>query len=193
MTANGNKSAIACIGWGSLIWDPRKLPVRGDWYTDGPLLPVEFARESSDKRITLVICPALQSVRTLWCHLTVQDLETAKYALARREYDKATPAWIKANIGYWNRERDMHGMEAGAIADWAKDRGFAGVVWTNLPCKFNSTSGVFPSEDDVLCHLKALRGKERSDAETYVRKVPPQIDTPYRRRITQELGWTYTP
>jgi hypothetical protein len=45
---------IACIGRCSLIWDVRNLDVDGNW-RDGPLLPVEFARQSSNRRITLVL------------------------------------------------------------------------------------------------------------------------------------------
>jgi len=44
---------IACLGWGSLIWSPRTLPVSGDWHTDGPHLPIEFSRQAADGRITL--------------------------------------------------------------------------------------------------------------------------------------------
>lgn len=46
---------IACIGWGSLIWDRRNLDVDGVWRVDGPMLPVEFARQSGDGRVTLVL------------------------------------------------------------------------------------------------------------------------------------------
>ena len=37
---------IACLGWGSVIWDPRALPIQREWFKDGPFAPVEFTRQS---------------------------------------------------------------------------------------------------------------------------------------------------
>lgn len=47
--------AIAILGWGSLIWCPGNLRIRGPWRHDGPVLPIEFARISADGRLTLVV------------------------------------------------------------------------------------------------------------------------------------------
>lgn len=37
---------ISILGWGSLIWDWRHLPITGDWQRGGPVLPIEFSRIS---------------------------------------------------------------------------------------------------------------------------------------------------
>ena len=76
---------IACLGWGSLVWDPRTLPITGGWFQDGPLLPIEFTRCSSNRRITLVLDPKSRWLRVLWALMLPSDLDTATEALRERE------------------------------------------------------------------------------------------------------------
>lgn len=192
MTEAGAIGGIACIGWGSLFWSPGSLHLRGGWREGGPPLPVEFARQSNNKRMTLVICPGRSLLPTRWAMLDVPDIQSARRALAVRGYDRALviARWIEANIGFWERTTGArHGMEADSIPAWASDQGLAGAVWTSLTCKFNGENGVMPSEDEVIDSLRALEGKERVLAEEYVRNAPREIETPYRRRIALELGW----
>ena len=76
---------IACLGWGSLIWDPRGLAVRGHWRTDGPHGRVEFAGRSKDGRLTLVLLGTAQLVPLLWAEMIPTDLAVACEALRARE------------------------------------------------------------------------------------------------------------
>lgn len=179
---------IGCLGWGSLIWDPRNLPVRGAWFDDGPLLPIEFARESSDGRITLVICNVNYRVRSCWALLDANDLSTAKRYLATREgiEDKN----IEKSIGLWEAAGGTsHGAGASEIAQWAQTKQLDVVVWTNLEVGLKSKRGTVPAIKAVLDHLRTLPHAQGVLAERYIRKAPPQIDTEYRRQIAQELGW----
>jgi hypothetical protein len=182
---------IACLGWGSLIWDPRTLPIRKPWFNDGPLLPVEFARKSSDERVTLVIVPEESArtayVRTLWALMVVHSLDEAIERLAERETPKNHGG---DKIGRWpcDSTKSKNFAFADVIEEWAGEKGLGGVVWTALPPTFGG-------QDEVIEHLRALSsdGDKWKHAEEYVRKAPVQIDTEYRRRIECEFGWTPLP
>lgn len=120
---DGNNQAIACIGWGSLVHNPGHLRLRAGWHYDGPLLPVEFARESGGKRITLVLCPGVPRPCRHAGHCYVPDIESAKQSLGVREYPGAKRKWITENIGYWDQATgNSFGIEAETIAAWATER-----------------------------------------------------------------------
>lgn len=183
---------IACLGWGSLIWDPQGLPVRRPWFKDGPLLPIEFARESKDRRITLVIVPDdpnIACVRSLWALMAVGELEGAKKALANRE--GILPKNIRDHVGFWSEAKNSGQSYAGDIGVWASQKDLDAVIWTTLPPSFENKPGQETIADQVISFLKAPRPYEQwKRAEEYIRKAPRQIDTECRRGIEMELGWT---
>jgi hypothetical protein len=177
---------IVCLGWGSLIWSQKTLPVTGAWQPDGPDLQVELARESRDKPITLVICDGVPAVRTLWAVLDVETLEAAKQVLATREGVKL--ANIKYSIGWWSPTAASEHPGAAAIGQWAAGRDIRGVVWTALKPKMGEEYRT-PTQEEVVQHLSGLQGTERDVAEEYIRLAPRQIMTPYRTAIEDALGW----
>ncbi len=178
---------IACLGWGSLIWDPQALPIQRCWFNDGPLLPIEFARHSSGDYITLVIVPEARCVRSLWALMSVPDLATARVKLAEREGIRTQH--IPRDVGYWTSAESYNGQSSDTIGQWASYVGLDAVVWTNLPPKFRQEDKV-PTVDEVISLLQTRPLETKRRAEEYIRKTPRQIDTEYRRRIELELGWT---
>jgi hypothetical protein len=91
--------------------------------------PVEFARESSGRKITLLICKDAVLVSTLWALVDIADVITARQQLGVREFEDATSKWIEANIGFWSRSSgEQYGDGAEVIAAWAGPRDLAGAV-----------------------------------------------------------------
>ena len=180
---------IACLGWGSLVWDLRELPICRQWFSDGPLVKVDFLRESRDKRITLVLHNEAEPVRSLWAIMTVKTLAEAKSALAAREGIQEEN--IPKHVGSWSRG-STDPQYITEVKAWAESRGVEHVVWTALPPGFKGNRGTVPSQDEVVTHLCALSGPQRDNAEEYVRMAPAQVDTSYRRRIEADLGWGYS-
>ncbi|MCU7870806.1 MAG: hypothetical protein KZQ98_20125 [Candidatus Thiodiazotropha sp. (ex Lucinoma borealis)] len=178
---------ILCLGWGSLIWNPGSLPIKGDWETDGPALPIEFARQSSDGRLTLVVAQRCLDVEVLWAELDVHTIEDAKSSLAEREgiSDKN----IKYSIGHWTQEGRSRHLEASIIDPWAKTKFVDGVVWTGLKPGFKDNRGHVPTLEDTLNYLRELECEASKRAEEYVRRTPHQITTQYRDAYEREFGW----
>lgn len=173
---------IGCLGWGSLIWDPRDLPVRNGWQSDGPLLPVEFVRHlKKTNRLTLALVPGRPAVRVLWALLMVDDLHAAIVALAKRE---GAP---KANIGSWSRTAEARGDFAALIGEWATARQLDAIVWTALTPKWNDENGQSPTIEQAVEYVRTQG--PNSEAAKYIRLAPTQVDTDYRRRLLAELPW----
>jgi hypothetical protein len=176
---------IACLGWGSLVWDPRGLPIQRSWFEDGPFVRVDFARESSDGRITLVLENSAVPVRSLWAVTDTTNLDVAREALRARE-----GILLKnkdAHVGAWSVGQPAP-ESIFSLPEWANARCVNHVIWTALPAILPGKKG--SPESRVIRHLAKLTGQKRTDAEKYVRLAPKQIDTAYRRLIEAALQWT---
>ncbi len=175
---------IACLGWGSLVWDPRELPIQREWFEDGPFVQVEFARKSSDGRITLVLTPSARAVRSLWAVMDLTEVSGAREALRTRE---GIPKPGADKIAEWTCGQEVPNMIVD-LPQWAAARGVEAVIWTALPPKFDACNE--PTLSQVVDYLSGLTGNARDNAERYIRLTPRQIDTSYRRGIEAALHWT---
>lgn len=178
---------IVCLGWGSLIWDPRALPISSEWRTDGPSLPVEFARQSNDGRITLVLTQDATPIQVRWAKLDVSSVEDAKDRLAKRE--GVPDKFAHRSIGFWSPDAASDHRDTDLIGKWADGYGHRGVVWTALKPKFGSEY-IAPTAGQVIEYLEGLTGDQKRRAKEYIRRTPIQIATAYRREIERALGWT---
>ena len=179
---------IVCLGWGSLVWDPRELPIRPGWLTDGPLTPVEFVRQSFDGRITLVVEPNARPLAVLWAEMITLELPKATEALCARE--GIQPKNCQKYIGSWVRGA-LPPRHIRDLPTWAEAREIDAVVWTALRPRFDRKDAI-PSCDEVIGYLSTLKDPVRAQAKKYVERAPRQIQTEYRRRIEETLGWVYT-
>ena len=149
-------------------------------------MPVEFMRQSSDGRITLVINPLTTPLRVLWAHMVAVDLPVAEKALCDRE--GIAERDCSSRIGSWKRG-DVPPINISGLPAWAEAHELDAVVWTALGPRFGKKDRS-PSGDEVIAYLGGLRGLVRDHAKQYVERAPQQIDTDYRRQIEAVLGWS---
>ncbi|MYN47639.1 hypothetical protein GTP23_21590 [Pseudoduganella sp. FT93W] len=176
---------LAYIAWGSLVWDPRALPLGSPWSSDGPRVCVEFARKSENGRLTLVLAGDAQPSTGFWALCPQDAMAQAIEALALRE--GIPPSARARRIGQWRpgQEDPPHMSD---LSPWAARHGITGAVWTDLRPNFDD--GQTPGIDRVLHYLRGLTGEKRALAEEYIRKAPRQVRTRYRPDIEAEFGWT---
>jgi hypothetical protein len=176
---------IACIAWGSLLWEPGALKLASDWTPGGPLLPLEFVRDSDDSdELALVLHEPAPPMPTWWALLDTQDMDAAREMLRQREKIRPDyPQWV-GSIPNPRGTVDMR------VAAWMRMMGIDGVVWTAVPAKFAKVGERAPSPHEAVAFLDGLQGEVRANAEKYVRQIPPEIRTLYRQVFEERLGWT---
>lgn len=180
---------IAVLGWGSLLWKPEALHVKKEndqnqWFEEGPFLPIEFARISSDGRLTLVIAKQSQPVQTYYAVSTYHQLDEAILDLAIRE------GCGKSKIGYVLKEiSDNQSDTPQIIYKWLLSQNLDAVIWTNLKPNFKDKIGLALNEDNVINYLKYIPQEVQTKAEEYIRKAPLAIKTPIRTAIQNKLDW----
>lgn len=108
---------IACLGWGSLVWSPDRLPVELPWREDGPALPVEFTRRSNNGRLTLVLTEGVPRIPVLWVPIKAETVKEAREALRVRE--GVVTRNLDRDVGFCELGVPSPYAEAESIAVWA--------------------------------------------------------------------------
>jgi hypothetical protein len=181
---------IAVLAWGSLVWDQRDLKIAAKFDPTGPRLPIEFCRVSADGRLTLVIDePNGAECISYQARSFFNNLEAAAANLAEREGMSST-----ANVGFIDMvaektsaiSLERHPKSVSTIRAWAVSNEFDAVIWTALGMKFKDATGVMFSVVAALSYLEALEGVRFSRALEYIRRAPPEVQTPVRVAVNRK-------
>src|SRR5271156_3815962 len=148
-------TAIACLGWGSLVWDPRQLLVSPPWKIDGPQAHIEFLRISDHRegRVTLVLDGSAGPVTSLWARMTTTDLATARESLRARE--RVPTPNMNRDIGIWCRG-DASPRLIPNLSEWSQSKRLDAVVYTKLGQNFHQ-DGKLPAAEEVVEYLRNLK------------------------------------
>jgi hypothetical protein len=175
---------IAKLVWGSLHWDPRGLATTGEWFADGPELPIEYARISRGNRLTLVIKPGFDLVTTLYAVSRLTELEAARENLrVREDTDNIN------NIGFLrfddgeNYVGPDHVLVLEILTVWNACKGFDAVIWSEFAPNFTLKAKLPFTVQNVITFLERLPIEEKDRAMEYIKKAPAQITTRFRAQI----------
>ena len=185
---------IAVLAWGSLVWDPRELEAAATFAPNGPLLPVEFCRVSGDGRLTLVVDETFGIVcKTHSAPSALQTLDDAIENLRVREGMSSTRE-VGFVVPASGKQSDVatqrHPEAIATIAAWATANGYDAAIWTALESNFgeHGKGGEPFSVTAAVRYLEKLAGQDAAKfarALDYIRKAPPEVDTPVREEVAK--------
>jgi hypothetical protein len=186
-------SAIAIIGWGSLLWDLDNLSpfVVGDWSINaGPWLPLEFSLVSRKRLGALAL--AIDEKHGAYSPSSIilsmhSDIIAARSDLAARERTALNA------IGFIDLVKQSdHSISLTTktlIFPWLKQSGLQGAVWTDSPPNFeNHTSQSF-SVENAKRYLRSLSKPCLREAKRYITNAPVGVQSPLRLALAQETWW----
>ena len=193
------KNKIAVLGWGSLIPNPGELSidVNKDWFADGPILPIEYARISG-RRLTLVINEDSKPVQTLWAIMNYEDLNQAKENLRIQERMKSTRQIGYVDIASRSNDNFSNKEVLDTIGEWAKSKDLDAVIWTGLKPNFEEKISELFSEparklniENIEWFFDQLTTEELDSAIDYIFETPNSTQTKLRSFIEEILNTKY--
>lgn len=181
------------LGWGSLLWDQgaSPLPLRTEWHSEGPSLPLEFSRVSTTRQgaLTLVVDPKNGAdCSTSFAVSSRELLEDAIRDLRCRE------GTISKRIGFVDlvsgtQRSNVHPALADLVRSWAEERGFSSAVWTDLPSNFDEDHRGPFSVEAAEQHLRSLGADGQRCAKEYIYRAPACVRTPLRDHVEGAEWW----
>ena len=178
---------ISVLAWGSIVWDRRNLAIIADFEPTGPCLPIEFCRVSSDGRLTLVIDESFGAPCVTYSALSVfDDLDTAIENLRDRE-NMPTTTGVGFTVADCSRQSaraiERHPHATKTITAWANANGLDAAIWTALGSNFTEKTSEPFSVEAAIRYLETRNGEMLDAALTYIRRAPPEVQTPVREAV----------
>jgi hypothetical protein len=182
------------LAWGSSVWDPRDLQIASKFAPNGPLLPIEFCRVSEDGRLTLAIDETFGALcKTYSAPSALEGLDAARDNLCLSEglADARAIGFVEPASG---RQSDLatqsHPQVVATIGAWAESLGYDAAIWTALTSNFDDwgKGGEPFSVSAALQYLETLEGEDTAKfahALAYIRKAPPEVETPVREEVAK--------
>jgi len=179
---------ISVLVWGSIVWDRQNLAIITDFQPIGPCLPIEFCRISRDKRLTLVIEEAHGTPCVTYSATSAfDDLDDAIANLGDREGMPSSNRSIGFTIPACGKKSpravERHPRAVKIITAPANAKGFDAAIWTALGSNFAQKAGESFSVEAAIRYLGACNGKTLEAALTYIRRAPPEVQTPVREAV----------
>ncbi len=186
---------IAVIGWGSLIWRPGSLKIRTRWRLDGPKLPIEFARISSDGRLTLVIKAGVDMQGTYWALSEFHRIADARENLRLREGPRTSLAKIHFLTKAGQLSEGIPPQVLRIVRVWIADRDdLDAAIWTGLTTNWKEKRARSFTARDAVRYLKELETQKDISRATYdrareyIENAPAQVRTRVRHAMMKR-GW----
>ncbi len=182
------------LAWGSLVWDPRELQIAAKFTANGPLLPIEFCRISGDGRLTLAIDETFGALcKTYSAPSALESLDAARDNLCLREgmADGRAIGFVEpASDNQSDFAVQSHPQVVATIGAWAELLGYDAAIWTALTSNFEEwgKGGEPFSVSAALRYLETLEGEDSAkfaQALAYIRKAPPEVETPVREEVAR--------
>jgi hypothetical protein len=182
------------LGWGSLVWDPGELQTAAKFIANGPLVPIEFCRISGDGRLTLAIDETFGALcKTYSAPSALDSLDAAmdNLCLCEGTADARAIGFVEPASG---RQSDFaverHPQVVATIAAWAESLGYDAAIWTALTSNFDEwgKGGEPFSVSAAMQYLETLEGEDPAkfaQALAYIRKAPPEVETPVRDEVAK--------